>query len=818
MRSLMIAVVVVVALAFPLSAQAQMTEIITGDLTTGPASDPPRPLSFHVGVLGQLQAKLGGPFENVPTAMFFGANAAPATMGNFWHLRVKGAPAPNVTFGPREGGVVAVSNTPVTGDWTAASPARVVTLMNVQHGGVNLFEVRQTVLYVARELRFRVVWQVRNIDPENRTIPFVFGTSADLQIDGVDASRGVFVDGPSRFVGGTVPSTRITGGIQEATSSRLPGEASATPVPRWASYEEGPFFELLARLSGADAFLNTIDPSNIDNAAGVTFADRATTGLAPGQTARYEVIWHYSRPMPLTAAPASASRELPASHTVTLSFVDASFNPVAGQAVRYRRTGVNPTGPQSVTTNAQGLAQVTWAGSTPGADTLLAWIDQNGDSVQDPDEPAASASVRWIADNHLAAAPTVTPPAGATPSVQPNPDNPEAPTYQFGREGTAAAGFAECTFDQRTGRSINLPVAATLQPGGGTISDARLFVLDRTRDRPTDPATPLRGTALADPTAEVRSGNVYAFTVPCVVSGEMWLEFRFTEGGVSQLFTVPIGALQLTDPQGVVYDGARYDAAIADGSTPAQARSIAAIAGATASLQRETLGVFLSVLSGDPGIAPNVNPQTTGSNGLFQWDVSAGTYRVLVSAPGCRDAIGGPVRIPPPALDVHVRMDCGSGGGPGGGAGGGASAGDTTAPVLSRLRLSPRAFRSASAITAAAARSATRRARGSKIRFELSERANVALSILRRTTGRRVGASCKPLTPAARNRRPCTRYAVAGSLRRASLAAGANSIAFSGRLGTRRLATGSYRVLARPVDAAGNRGAQRAATFRIVSR
>ena len=810
-RSLTLALVLV--LAFPASAHA-ITEIIPGEGATSA-----RPLSLFIGDFGTLQAKRGLMFENVP-GMFFGSNTAPAAA--FWHLRVKGAPAPNVTFGPRDTTPVAISNTPVTGEWTEASPARVVTLMNVQHDGVNLFEVRQTTLYVGPELRFRVVWQVRNIDPQNRTIPFVFGTSADLAVDGVDAGRGVFVDGPSRFIGGTnrgaSHTTQITGGLQEALSSRLPGEAAATAVPRWASYEEGGFFEIINRLRNADAFANTVDPTNIDNAVGVSFDDRATAGLAPGQTARYEVIWHYDRPTRLTASPAAATRELPASHTVTLSFVDANLNPVANQTVRVRRTGVNGTGVQSVTTNAQGLAQVTWTGSTPGLDTLHAWIDENANGVQDPDEQAASAAVRWIADNHVSGPPAVTPPPGATPTVRPNADNPEAPTFQFAREGTAQAGFAECTFDQRTGRSINLPVASTLQPGSGTISNARLFLLDRARHNPSDLATPLPAAALADANPS-RTGNVFTFRVPCVVSGEMWLEFTFTEGAASQTFRVPIGGLQLTDPQGVVHDGARYDAAIAAGATPPQARAAAAIEGATVRLQRETLGVFLHVLSGDPGIAPNVNPQTTGANGLFQWDVSPGRYRVLVSAPGCQDAIGGPAEIPPPALDVHVRLDCGSGGGGGAGGGGnGAAAADRTPPVLSRLRLSPRAFRSSGAVTAAAARSARRTGRGTKITFTLSERASVVVGILRRTTGRRVGASCRTPTAATRSRARCTRYVTAVTLRRAALPAGSNRIAFSGRIGTRRLAPGSYRVVARPTDAAGNRGAQRATAFRIVGR
>jgi hypothetical protein len=811
------------------SAQAD-TELIAGD---GAANT--KRLTIYAGDNGALQAKRGAPGD-VVDGMFYGDDFGPAA--NYWHLRVKGAPAADQTFGPGEGGVVPVSNGPVTGDWTPASPARLSTVMHVQVEGVDLFEVRQTVLYTGLDLRYRVVWEVRNIDPANRTIPFVFGTSADLYVDSSDAGRGVFIDGPSRFVGGTNDQSRTTGGIQEVTSSRLPGETDATPVARWASYEEGPFSAVTNRLAGADAFADTIEPELIDNGAGVSFADRATaeTGLMAGQTARYEVIWHLSRPTPLSASPASATKELPASHTATLRFADADFAPVAGAIVRYKRTGVNATGGLgSIATDAQGLAQISWTGSTAGLDTLLAFVDADDDGIQDGDEPAASATVRWLADDHVAGAPSVTPPAGAIAVVQNDPANPGAPTYQFGRAQTEAAGFADCTFDQRAGRALDLSVAATLQPGTGTISGVRLFVLDRARHDPTDQATALPEPALADDTP-AQNANVYGFTVPCVVDGELWIEFTLTEGA-AQTFRVPIGGLQLIDPQGVIYHGGRYDQAIAAGSTPQQARAAAALAGATVRLQRQVGGVFADVLSGDPGIAPNINPQTTGPSGIYQWDVSPGTYRVRVTAATCQEAIGGPVDIPPPALDVHVRMDCiggvdpgpgpgpgpGPAPGPGGGGttpgGGGTTPGggaprDTIAPLLRGLRLTAPAFRvsARSTVVAAAAPS------GSRITFRLSEPARVVFTIARRTVGRRVGAGCRTQTPANRRRAPCALYVRSGTLRRGGLAAGRSTIAFSGRIGARPLAIGSYRVQAQPVDAAGNKGRRQTATFRTVRR
>jgi hypothetical protein len=47
---------------------------------------------------------------------------------------------------------------------------------------------------------------------------------------------------------------------------------------------------------------------------------------------------------------------------------------------------------------------------------------------------------------------------------------------------------------------------------------------------------------------------------------------------------------------------------------------------------------------------------------------------------------------------------------------------------------------------------------------------------------------------------------------------GANRVRFSGRLGGHKLAPGSYRLIARAVDAAGNRSKAVSAAFRVARR
>ena len=139
--------------------------------------------------------------------------------------------------------------------------------------------------------------------------------------------------------------------------------------------------------------------------------------------------------------------------------------------------------------------------------------------------------------------------------------------------------------------------------------------------------------------------------------------------------------------------------------------------------------------------------------------------------------------------------------GPGGGA-------DTTAPVLDRFTLTNRIFRTAP-------RAAARRPRGTRFRFRLSEGATVHVEIARRAPGRRVGRRCRPPSRRLSGHRGCARYVRVGVLR-ASGKAGGNRLSFSGRIGRRVLRPGRYRARAIATDLAGNVGAERRLTFRVV--
>jgi hypothetical protein len=190
--------------------------------------------------------------------------------------------------------------------------------------------------------------------------------------------------------------------------------------------------------------------------------------------------------------------------------------------------------------------------------------------------------------------------------------------------------------------TVNIPINA----GAGTISNAALLL------------DPKSGSNVTTPLGDPDHDGIWTGTITCVATGDLYVLYDLTEDGNTQSFSVPVGGLVLIDPAGTVYDKDTFDALKASGHSDSEARAGAAISGASVRLQRcaTALGDCTNVLSGDPGISPHVNPELTGADGQYQWDVSSGYYRVLVTKVGY-DTVTAPIlSIPPPVTDAHVAM------------------------------------------------------------------------------------------------------------------------------------------------------------------
>ncbi|WP_341229466.1 nidogen-like domain-containing protein, partial [Nocardioides salarius] len=71
-------------------------------------------------------------------------------------------------------------------------------------------------------------------------------------------------------------------------------------------------------------------------------------------------------------------------------------------------------------------------------------------------------------------------------------------------------------------------------------------------------------------------------------------------------------------------------------------------------------GPFTVVADGSALMSPanRVNPDVTGPDGVFQWDVLGGFYRVDATKDGCLDASTAELQVPPERLDLLVKMTC----------------------------------------------------------------------------------------------------------------------------------------------------------------
>jgi hypothetical protein len=137
----------------------------------------------------------------------------------------------------------------------------------------------------------------------------------------------------------------------------------------------------------------------------------------------------------------------------------------------------------------------------------------------------------------------------------------------------------------------------------------------------------------------------------------------------------------------------------------------------------------------------------------------------------------------------------GGGGGPpvgGGGPPGGGPGPSAQVAKLTKLKVSPSRFRALGSGTSIAPHG------GAKVTYTLSKAGTVTFTVLKKTTGRRVGTTCRRPTKKNRKRKHCPLYVrVTGSFTHAGKQ-GANSFRFSGRLKGRKLAPGSYRLAAKP--------------------
>lgn len=131
----------------------------------------------------------------------------------------------------------------------------------------------------------------------------------------------------------------------------------------------------------------------------------------------------------------------------------------------------------------------------------------------------------------------------------------------------------------------------------------------------------------------------------------------------------PIGNPQLYDPSGIIRDANTLQPIV--GATVTLQRVIGALPD-TPSLTRDCRtidtrpgGVWSGTASGGtfeqpgfapPQISPDVNPQITGDDGRYGWNVVTGCWYVVVEAPGYLTKISPLVGVPPEVTDLDLNL------------------------------------------------------------------------------------------------------------------------------------------------------------------
>jgi hypothetical protein len=379
---------------------------------------PGAPLTVYVGSQGQLQGHREGdtsniffrPSDQLGDAGFFLAfpDATPTAQNGKLKGKAFGFDGSAGPFAANDGisglqqylprGTPAVS-----GDGSAANPYTLITAyavpdqaLSTDNPAQDLVLVTQTTTYVSGDQTFNVRWNVTN-----RTaapLPFKALAAADFYFEGSDVGTGIFTQGPPRFVGGTNADTGRSGGFVEvgAPAASLPW--SHYQALRFSSPDNNDVWSRVEHSadSVAASYDDTVVGEPVDNAGAVEWDQALTAPLAPGATATYQLLVRTALPAALQFDQTNAGAPQGVPITLTVTAKDTADNPFTGKTLRYDITGVNAAAGKSSIIDSAGRATVTDPGANAGADTIIAYVDLNGDGTRQAGEPQGSALATFV--------------------------------------------------------------------------------------------------------------------------------------------------------------------------------------------------------------------------------------------------------------------------------------------------------------------------------------------------------------------------------------------------------------------------------------
>jgi hypothetical protein len=337
------------------------------------------PLNIYANDNGQLQVA----FDGSVAGEFFPPGLAPGNSG--LNVAVTNAldPGPFEVHGFLGTSFTSQTAPAVSGDGSAGSPWALTTTYLTGGAGMDgTVRVEETLTYVNGSTDVTAQYRVvNNGDSPNSQLRVRVYDAADLYVAGNDAGVGFFDPGSPRQVGGINQAAGNSGRLVEITP--------------WAHYQEGQYGTVFGVVGNTDlaaqGFNDTIDPTLLDNGAGVQW-DIPSLPLNDSRT--FQVVWRFRHFTPLALTLAAATRATGQTATATVAARNSDGNPEPGRSVLYVISGPN-FGAGAVTTGADGTAAITWTGTNTGVDTLTAFVDANSNGLRDGDEPEQAVSVTW---------------------------------------------------------------------------------------------------------------------------------------------------------------------------------------------------------------------------------------------------------------------------------------------------------------------------------------------------------------------------------------------------------------------------------------
>ena len=244
---------------------------------------------------------------------------------------------------------------------------------------------------------FRVTYSVENRTQQSLRLRALSG--GDLFLDGSDGGTGFASLSQPRFVGGENQYSGVRGGAEEVLQSQLASDPSPVAVAPWSANQQDARYIVQDAILAEGGLTSGVRAAySSDTALAMQWDDHLAegTGIAPGATARYEVLWRPNIAPRLTLSNSAYQRYVGATHTVAATLRDDAGNPVDGATLRWSVSGANATAASSpIHTGADGSAQLSYAGTQAGEDTITVFADSDGDGARGESEPQRSVSVRW---------------------------------------------------------------------------------------------------------------------------------------------------------------------------------------------------------------------------------------------------------------------------------------------------------------------------------------------------------------------------------------------------------------------------------------